>query len=237
MNGIEGDVGVGFIPGGGTSVLSRALGLPRDPVQAARVLADRAGSGRSRSDGSRRRSPASPRSTGGFSSPPGSGSTRSSFARWTVKRPLARAAGRAISPLRWLLTKLLRRAQGSRRARLTVVGRGRAAFALVANCDPYTYAGPVPLHVAPGASFELGLDLAAPAEIRPGRGSRRSPLALARPEAGAEGLDRCARTTWTSCIVECDGPTPLQADGEDLGDVTAVTFRAERDALRVLVAG
>jgi hypothetical protein len=29
---------------------------------------------------------------------------------------------------------------------------------------------------------------------------------------------------------------PLQADGEDLGDVTAVAFRAERNALTVLVA-
>jgi diacylglycerol kinase family enzyme len=35
--------------------------------------------------------------------------------------------------------------------------------------------------------------------------------------------------------VEADAPTPLQADGEDLGDVTAATFTAERDALRVLV--
>jgi diacylglycerol kinase family enzyme len=35
--------------------------------------------------------------------------------------------------------------------------------------------------------------------------------------------------------VECDVPTPLQADGEDLGDAVSVRFEAERDALRVLV--
>jgi diacylglycerol kinase family enzyme len=35
--------------------------------------------------------------------------------------------------------------------------------------------------------------------------------------------------------VECDAPTPLQADGEDLGDVVSARFEAERDALRVLV--
>src|SRR5437016_2650214 len=50
-----------------------------------------------------------------------------------------------------------------RRARfepmLALAGLGRAAFALVANCDPYTYAGRLPIHVAPEARFELGLDV------------------------------------------------------------------------------
>ena len=31
LNGIEVDVPLGFLPGGGTSVLPRALGLPRNP--------------------------------------------------------------------------------------------------------------------------------------------------------------------------------------------------------------
>src|ERR671933_8110 len=39
LNGADGRVPVGFLPGGGTSVLPRALGLPRDPVEAARLLA------------------------------------------------------------------------------------------------------------------------------------------------------------------------------------------------------
>jgi diacylglycerol kinase family enzyme len=36
--------------------------------------------------------------------------------------------------------------------------------------------------------------------------------------------------------VRCDAPLPLQADGEDLGDVTEAVFEAERDAVSVLVA-
>jgi len=32
----------------------------------------------------------------------------------------------------------------------------------------------------------------------------------------------------------CDQPTPLQVDGEDLGDVTGAAFEAERDAVTVL---
>ncbi len=36
--------------------------------------------------------------------------------------------------------------------------------------------------------------------------------------------------------VRCDEPLPLQADGEDLGDVAEAVFEAERDAVSVLVA-
>src|SRR5438270_4715456 len=41
LNGVQRhDLPLGFVPGGGTSVLPRALGLPRDPVEAAEQLAD-----------------------------------------------------------------------------------------------------------------------------------------------------------------------------------------------------
>ena len=39
VNGVTSDVPLGFLPGGGTSVLPRALGLGRDPVAAARIAA------------------------------------------------------------------------------------------------------------------------------------------------------------------------------------------------------
>ena len=39
MNGADGALPFGFLPGGGTSVFPRALGLPRDPGAAARVVA------------------------------------------------------------------------------------------------------------------------------------------------------------------------------------------------------
>ena len=38
-----------------------------------------------------------------------------------------------------------------------------------------------------------------------------------------------------SIRVRCDGNMPLQADGEDLGDVSEAHFEAERDAVTVLV--
>jgi hypothetical protein len=35
--------------------------------------------------------------------------------------------------------------------------------------------------------------------------------------------------------VRCDRPLPLQADGEDLGDVSQAVFEAERSGLSVLL--
>ena len=49
---------------------------------------------------------------------------------------------------------------------LEVKGFGRAAFALVANGSPYTYAKRLPLPLAPEAQFELGLDVIAPVRVR-----------------------------------------------------------------------
>src|SRR5581483_5248566 len=48
LNGADGALPIGFLPGGGTSVLPRALGLPRDAVEAARSIADAIASDRLR---------------------------------------------------------------------------------------------------------------------------------------------------------------------------------------------
>jgi diacylglycerol kinase family enzyme len=234
VNGVLGDeVAVGFIPGGGTSVLSRALGLPRDPVAAAGVLA--------RSDAERLVSLG--RVEGQVD-----GATvvdrRFAFAAGLgVDAALVRAVdargrrgGKRPGDLAFAAEalRLLTSRRGRLSPQLTVVGRGRAAFALVANTDPYTYAGRIPLHAAPRASFEGGLDLAAPVAVGP----VRLPVALA-----AFVGPRRIHPRWIlrahdqdELRIEADAPTPLQADGEDLGDVTAATFTAERGALRALVA-
>ena len=49
LNGADGSVPFGFLPGGGTSVLPRALGLSRDPMGAAREVAGALATGRCRS--------------------------------------------------------------------------------------------------------------------------------------------------------------------------------------------
>ncbi|HEY8844940.1 MAG TPA: hypothetical protein VIM23_13665, partial [Gaiellaceae bacterium] len=130
------------------------------------------------------------------------------------------------------------RVAGGRRGRfepaLEVRGLGRAAFALVANTDPYTYAGRVPVHVAPEARFELGLDLVAPVEV----GLRGLPRLMRYVFAGRgqiEAPDVLYGHDLDRIEIACDRPLPLQADGEDLGDVREAVFEAERDAIAVLI--
>src|SRR5262249_4664480 len=48
VNGIERQIPLGFIPGGRTNVLPRALGLPRDPAAAARQIGEALNAGRTR---------------------------------------------------------------------------------------------------------------------------------------------------------------------------------------------
>src|SRR4051794_27273033 len=48
LNGLEGDVPIGFLPGGGTSVLVRALGVGSDPLAAAARISDALAAGRTR---------------------------------------------------------------------------------------------------------------------------------------------------------------------------------------------
>ena len=222
LNGLRADIPLGFVPGGGTSVLPRALGLPRDPVRAAerirfgkprrislgringRLFAFNAGIGLDaelvrRVDGLGRREDG--------------------------RRPGDLAFGMAVA-----------RALAERRFRypesLEVEGLGRAAFALVANCSPYTYAGRLGLRFAPSATFEGGLDVVAPVDVRAARIPRLAAQAVrGRPRAGfallGHDLDRI--------VIRCDAPLPAQVDGEDIGDVEEAELVAERDRLTVLV--
>ena len=77
---------------------------------------------------------------------------------------------------------------------LEIEGLGRAAFALVANCSPYTYAGRLGLRIAPDASFEGGLDIVAPREVR----MRAIPRLATQAVRGGHGVARRAHAATTS---------------------------------------
>jgi diacylglycerol kinase family enzyme len=225
LNGLEGDVPIGFLPGGGASVLSRALGLPADPVAAARQLAEAIEQNRTRRiavgrvNGRR------------FAFSAGIGLDAEAVRR--VDEMGRAHDGRRPGDLAFVLAILRTLAAhgGHIEPSLEVKGLGRAAFAFVANAAPYTYAKRVPLPIAPEADFELGLDVVAPVRVR-----RRSLIRTAysilagRPREGrilyGHDLDRIE--------IVCDHPMPLHADGEDLGDVEEALFEAERGAVVVL---
>jgi diacylglycerol kinase family enzyme len=226
LNGLTGDVPIGFLPGGGTSVLPRALGVPQDPVAAAAQLAEAIGAQRTRRialgrvNGRR------------FAFAAGVGIDAEAVRRVDQKgraddgkRPGDLAFTRAV-------VASVAANRGHVEPALEVVGYGRGAFAFVANGSPYTYAKNLAMPLVPDADFELGLDFVAPTRLR-----RRSILWTAytllrgHPQAGkflvGHDLDRIE--------IRCDRPLPLQVDGEDLGDIEEAVFEAERDAVAVLV--
>jgi diacylglycerol kinase family enzyme len=223
LNGIGPETPIGFVPGGGANVLPRALGLPRDPVEAARRLAV----------GETRRISLGRVNGRRFAFAGGIGIDAEAVRRLDLRGRTAEH-GRAGNVLfAWELARLVAERRGRFDPSLEVLGRGRAAFALVANCDPYTYAGPVPIRIAPEADFELGIDLVAPRAVSPFALPRLLGYAmLGRGQASAgdllygHDLDRVE--------IVCDAPMPLQVDGEDLGDVTSAVFEAERSAVAVL---
>ena len=130
------------------------------------------------------------------------------------------------------LGKLIAEHRGRFDPALEIAGLGRVAFLFVANADPYTYLGALPVHIAPRARLEAGLDAVAPQRVRP----QTVPALLGYVLTGKR-LPPGVRTLHDVDRIEarCDHPLPLQADGEDLGDIPSAVFEAERAAISVLV--
>jgi diacylglycerol kinase family enzyme len=221
VNGSREGVSLGFVPGGQTNVLPRALGLPRDPVAAARRLAV--------------------------------GETRRISMGRVNGRRFAFSSGIGIDSEAVRAIDALGRAHDGRRPgdivftrvvaglllrgydpQLEVRGRGRAGLVLVGNDSVYTYVGPTAVRLSREARFELGLDFVAAPRLGWCELVRLVPrIAFSRGLADMRGV--LAGHDLDRIEVVCDSPLPLQADGEDLGDVTEALFEAERDAVTVLV--
>jgi diacylglycerol kinase family enzyme len=210
LNGLRPDVVLGVVPGGHTNVFARALGrsAPRR-ISLGRV------------DGRRF----------GFAAGIGVDSEAVRIME-TERRARERRRPGDLDYARAVASRLLRGYEPG----LQIAGHGRAAILFVSNDAVFTYAGRLPLRFSPEARFELGLDFAAPERVDPRMLARLVPrLAARRGLAGAPGV--LAGHDLDRLEVVCDAPMPLQADGEDLGDVREVFFEAERDALTVRVAG
>jgi diacylglycerol kinase family enzyme len=110
----------------------------------------------------------------------------------------------------------------------------RVAWAVVTNGRIFTYAGAFPLKLAPRARFELGLDVVAPRRITPASIPRLAGY-LATGIERLRGPGVAYYHDVDRAELRADRPLPLQADGEDLGDVEHAVFECERAAVSVLV--
>ena len=224
LNGADGTRPLGFVPGGGTNVLPRALGLPEDAVGAARRLVQ----------GKERRISLGRANGRRFGFSAGIGLDSEAVRR--IDRMGRRQDHRRPGDLAFFRAIVATVASAGWRLpdRLEIADQGPAALIIVSNDAVFTYGASLALRFCPEARFELGLDYAAlphPGPARIVHGFVRA--SIGRGLAGLPGalsghdVDRIE--------VACHEPSPLQVDGEDLGDVTEAIFEAERNAVTVLV--
>lgn len=218
------------VPGGSTNVFARALGQPAGAVEATGEILEAIRTDRRRRIGLGR---ADER---WFTFCAGLGLDAEVVRRVEHRR----ADGRRATPALFVREALAQFFRGTERSvpplRLVRDGVETEALglALVCNTSPWTYLGQRPVVPCPDASFETGLDvfgLRALGTASTLRHLRQILVDGSRPR----GRALLALHDLTEFTVAADRPLPLQVDGDDLGDRTAVRFTAVRDALDVLV--
>lgn len=225
VNGLGSDPPLlGCIPGGGTSVFPRGLGVPRDPLRAAEQLVDALEQDRIRTISVGR--------VNGRRFLFSAGLLLDAELVRRIEAHRSRDGRPGDAAFLGTLAKVIAEHRGRFDPVLDVSGIGPSAFLFVANAKPYTFLGSFPIRIAPEADLEGGLDVVAPQRVRP----HTIPPLIRYVVTGK----RAPR--WVATLHDVDGvsvraarPVPLQADGEDLGDVTEAEFTVERGALRVLV--
>ncbi|MDX6538831.1 MAG: hypothetical protein QOI71_441 [Gaiellales bacterium] len=231
LNGAGDALPIGVLPAGGTSVLPRALGMPRDMARAAGRIADALVVGRERLinlglvNGRR------------FAFASGLGADAQAVRLVDdAGRPKGRRPGDAYFAaqiMRTLLRGDFREPQLEVLMEDDVVARGGSIF--VANVHPWSYVGPFALKLAPRATFEGGLDVVIPSDMRL-RHLPRYATQLLVTGSQAYRTDRLLAYLHDvdAVRVVCSRPLPLHADGDDLGDVEEALFGVARKAARIL---
>lgn len=233
VNGVGDRLPVGVLPAGGTSVLPRVLGLPGKLEEAADRLCQALEEGSVRSIAlgtvNERR----------FTFAAGIGIDAEIVKRIDERGRGGKSAEEAARPgdlwfVREAVDVLLEGEYASPSMRVELPD-GRelgAATVFVANCSPWSFAGPVPLDIAPEASFEGGLDLVLVESVEPRSATSRI-ASLLRKDKEQEGVHRLH--DLDRATVRCDRPMPVQVDGELLGELDLIELGVVRDAARLLV--
>lgn len=220
------------LPCGSTNVFARALGLPRDPLFAARRIGAAASAGRRRSIGL---GLADDRY---FTFCAGLG--LDARAVRAVEAARDAGSGRA-APATYVAAALRAYLTADRRRPALLVGGhgGRpdipVFLAIVSNTAPWTYVGSVAVNPNPGARFDGGLDLFGPRRLAPARVITLLPRLFGRTVVRPTAPDVLALHDEPELLLRARRPTSFQIDGEYLGERSAVRLRSVPDALPVIV--
>jgi diacylglycerol kinase family enzyme len=217
------------VPGGSANVFARALGLPRDPVEATHALLTALTLGRSRSVGLGRVET----SEGGrwFTFNAGMG--------WDadVVADVDRKRGKKASPALYARVALARYLRGERHEMsVEIPGQERIdglRLVFVSNTDPWTYLGSRPVRLNPEAGFEDGLGLFALRSLGPATVLKHVRQALSAK--GVRGGRRLVhQDDVDTLLVSAKEPVKLQCDGDLIGEFDTVRFRGVAGAVTVI---
>jgi diacylglycerol kinase family enzyme len=219
---------LGVVPGGSANVFARALGLPRDPVEATYRLLQAIESGHSR--------------TVGLGRANGRWFTFNAGIGWDAEVVAAvdEQRRKQASPALYARITLAKYAsQAVRGPRLTVhlpdsepIEGIRLAF--VCNTDPWTYLGGKPLRLLPNCTFDQGLSLFALRTMATHTVLRHVGQVVAG-RAAPHGPGLFTRDDLPHIRVTADHPIKYQVDGDLAGEDSSVEFVSAPEALRVAV--
>jgi diacylglycerol kinase family enzyme len=224
--------GLAPLPGGNANVFARALGLPPDPVDAARQVVDAVRAHRCRSVGL---GLADERY---FAFNSGMG-IDAEVVRAVEGR---RAHGRSVSPALYLRMALRQfyRLTDRRHPSVTLEQSGGHRdgplfWCTVSNTSPWTYLGRRPVRTNPQASFDSGLDVFGMRTLSTASTLRTLRQMMAPRTEPPHGRGLVARHDLAELTLEADRPVAFQIDGEYVGERERVTFRAVPHAIRVVM--
>lgn len=236
---------VAVVPGGSANVFGAGVGVPRDPVEATMQLLHAVRAGSRRTIGLGRLFAWPPDRTPKQDGPPSprwftfnAGLGLDADAVHLVEQ--ARAKGRRATTARYVravVRSYLR--QDRKRPRLTVTLPDEdpvpgVYLAIVANSDPYTYAGNRPVRMNPGCTQEDGLGLFALRSLGVLPVLRHTAQLLRRTgEPHGRHLFRQHDVPWVTVTSEV--PIGLQVDGEYLGEHVRVDYESVPAALSVVI--
>jgi diacylglycerol kinase family enzyme len=224
------DLSFGFIPGGSTNVAARSLGLPRDPVDATAFVAAKL------RDDVRRRVTVGRLDSRYFLFSAGMGLDAEVVKRVEADPEAKRKRGEWFFVSNAFKAGLTEYRTTKPRLSLTVDGHDPVdlILAICCNASPFTYFKRYAVNVCPEADLDGALDIYGLTKLR----------ATMVPRLLSGLFVTGAHTRWRSGVYhrdirgatfQAEGPTPVQVDGDYIGERMGARIDLVPDSLDLLV--
>jgi len=218
------------LPGGGTNVFARTMGLPNDPIEATSIVLARIVEGTEP-----RRITLGRVNERIFLCNVGIGFDAAVVQAVERRMRLRRRVGDAYYVFQGLRTFFFAYPRRDPALALDLAGERTAAFhqVVVCNSNPYTYLGTMPLQLCPMAAQERGLDVTAFSSFR-----TTTVLRVLARAFGSGGHTKfrsvCALHDLDAFTLTATRPALYQVDGDLAGEDSTFTFRSMPDTLSVI---